>query len=138
MNRLVAVFFILALTLTAQDRQWERVKTIRQGEVVWVRYMDGDGQTEEQARMLAWTEDSLAIRIRKQDVVISRNDVRRVQVYAGKSHARGAWVGALIGLVPGVALGALAEAASGGECEGLCVTSLAVWGAGIGTGIGAA
>ncbi|MCX6621510.1 MAG: hypothetical protein NTY38_10595 [Acidobacteria bacterium] len=56
----------------AHPRQWERVTTLRQGELVSVRYLDGKGPTGEQSRMLAWT-------------VISRKDLRRVQAYAGES-----------------------------------------------------
>jgi hypothetical protein len=134
MYRIIAAFFILAVTLTAQDPQWERMKTLRQGEIVWVRYLDGNELKDEQARLMAWTEDSLAIRVHKKDVVISRNDVRRVRVYHGKSHPKGLLWGALIGLAPGLGVGALCGAVSEGSYTGAC---MAAWG-GLGSGVGAA
>ena len=102
----MAGFLMLAAVALAQDAQWERVKAIRPGEVIWVRHLEGTTVVEDQARMISCRDEGLAVRIGKKEVIWARSDIRSVRVYAGKSHSRGALWGALIGLVPGLGVGA--------------------------------
>ncbi len=138
MHRIVAIGFILTMTLMAQDPKWERMKSLRPGEVLWITYLDGTEERQEQAKMMAWTEDSLAVRVQKKEVVLSRNDVRQVKVYAGKSHPRGALWGTVIGAIPGVTIGTLCARGSGGEYAAACLGAYTGAGAAIGGVIGAA
>ena len=86
----MAGFLMLAAVALAQDAQWERVKAIRPGEVIWVRHLEGTTVVEDQARMISCRDEGLAVRIGKKEVIWARSDIRSVRVYAGKSHSRGA------------------------------------------------
>jgi len=98
MKPLIAFLLAVTLPLIAADAQWERLKTLRPGERIWIDYSKGDKLQSAKAEMAAWTDDGLAVRIRKSEVVLARSDVRKVAVCGGKSWAKGAGIGALIGL----------------------------------------
>jgi len=139
MHKLLAGFLILAAAVTAQDPQWERVKAIRPGEVIWVRHLEGTSVVEDQARMMSCQDDGLAVRMGKKEVVWARSDIRSVRVYAGKSHARGALWGSLIGLAPGLGLGGLcARLVDESSVAPACIGIWGGIGGAIGTAVGAA
>lgn len=104
MRQLIALVLTLALPLIGADAQWERLKDIRPGERIWIDYTEGNKLRSAQGEMAAWTEDSLAVRLKKSEVVLARGDVRKVAVYGGKSRGKGAGLGALVGAPVGAAI----------------------------------
>ena len=112
---MLALLLSITLPLVASDAQWERLKSLRPGEKIWVDYRQDQKFHSAKAEAAAWTENSLSVRIQKSAVVLARGDVRKVAVYGGKSRGKGAGIGALIGAGIGAGLfGGTAAAASGG------------------------
>jgi hypothetical protein len=144
-NRVKRWILWLTLILLPQvhgsDLQWEKLKALRPGEVIWINFAKGGKTVPSQARMSAWTEDSLAVRMRKSDVVLARSDVRKVAVHAGKSRKRGALHGFVWGTVTIAPLFGYIGAVVGetaGATAAITVGGSLLWGGGIGAVIGAA
>lgn len=117
MRPLLALLLTITLPLAAFDTQWERLKSLRPGEKIWVDYTQNHKSHSAKAEAAAWTEDSLTVSIKKSAVVLARGDVRKVAVYGGKSRGKGAGIGALIGAGVGAGLFGGAAAASSGEMD---------------------
>jgi len=137
MKQVIAVLLTMTLPLIASDPQWERLKTLRPGEKIWIDYSKAEKLQSATAEMAGWTEESLAVRIKKSDVVLARSDVRKVAVYGGKSRAKGAGIGALIGAGIGAGLyGALAASHSVDVNAGALIAGGSLFIAGIGALVG--
>jgi hypothetical protein len=103
MRKVVAALLVLALPALATNADWERVKTLRSGEKIWLEHMRENRLQSVKADMVVWTEDALTVRIKKRDTTLARSDIRKIAVYAGKSRARVAGIGTLISA--GIGLG---------------------------------
>jgi hypothetical protein len=106
------MLLILVFPALAASADWEQVKKLRSGEKIWLKYMRADRLQSVKAEMGVWAEDSLTVRINKSDITLARRDIRRIAVYAGKSRARGAGIGTLIGAGVGVGLMGFSVAAN--------------------------
>ena len=143
MRPFLALLLTITLPLIAADPQWERLKSLRPGERIWIDYMRGDKLQSAKAEASAWTEDSLAVRIKNSEVVLARGDVRKVAVYGGKSRAKGAGIGALIGAGVGAGIslsGGMLASGSGelGAEAAAVVAGFSMFCAGVGALIGLA
>jgi hypothetical protein len=139
MKKLTALTLALALPLMGADAAWDRLQTVRPGEKIWVRYIQGEKSLKSQGTMVAWDNDSLTLRLRKGDEVVARNDVRKVSVYGGKSRSKGAAYGTLIGAGVGVGLFGAVVAANAFHSDlrpGLVLASAALVFGGIGAVVG--
>ena len=117
MTKLLASLLVLVLPALAANDDWNRVRTARPGERIWIDYMRGDALQSAKAEMVLWAEDALTVRIRKTDVTLARTDIRKIRVYAGKSRAKGAGIGAAIGAASGIALMGVAVAMNRDDLE---------------------
>jgi len=145
---IVWLMLILLPQVHGSDLRWEKLKALRPGEVIWINFTRGDKTVSSKAKMSVWTEDSLAVRMGKSDVVLARSDVRKVAVYAGKSRKRGALRGFLWGIATAAPIGGFAAAlgaADGPVGAGAKTAAIIVggsicggggWGALIGAAIG--
>ena len=141
MRPLLALLLTITMPLAAFDTQWERLKSLRPGEKIWVDYTQDHKSHSAKAEAAAWTEDSLTVSIKKSAVILARGDVRKVAVYGGKSRGKGAGIGALIGAGVGAGLfGGTAAAASPGDFDivplGAFVAGGILFSAGVGALIG--
>jgi hypothetical protein len=118
--------------------QWDRLKTLRPGETIWIDYMNGEQLKHAKGEMVAWNEEGLTVRLKKSETVITRKDAQKVAVYGGKNHASGAGVGALIGLLPALLFGVGGAAGGAGGSEGKNFALAFAVTAGIFTAIGGA
>ena len=116
------------------ESDWGNLRQLRVGDKVEVvRY----NLSKHKGKMLAWTEESISLRLKNQEVTISREEVYRV-TQLSKGH-RGRNV--LIGLGLGAAVGTLigrAQWCSGEPGFNACTFVGLVMGTGIGAGVGAA
>ena len=116
------------------ESDWGNLRQLRVGDKVEVvRY----NLSKHKGKMLAWTEESISLRLKNRDVTISREEVYRV-TQLSKGH-RGRNV--LIGLGLGAAVGTLigrAQWCSGEPGFNACTFVGLVMGTGIGAGVGAA
>ena len=111
MQRAITLLLLLTFpALAAGD--WEALKGLRTGEKVWLRYRAGDKVRSAKGEVVRWSEDSLVVRLGRTETAISRSDVQRVAVYAGKSRGKGAGIGALAGGVAGAVFYGIAAAAA--------------------------
>ncbi|MEP7364552.1 MAG: hypothetical protein ABI972_14950 [Acidobacteriota bacterium] len=110
MLRLLTLTLAAALTAHAALDDWQNLQALRPGERVWIIYRDGNSTRHRTATAASWTESALTIRHKRSEVVISRADLVKVSTYAGKSRAKGAAMGALIGAAAGATFFGVAAA----------------------------
>ena len=118
----------------AVETEWSNLQQLRVGDKVEVvRY----NLSKHKGKMLAWTEESISLRLKNQEVTIPREEVYRVTWLSKSKRGRNA----LIGLVVGAAVGTLigrAQWCSGEPGFNACTFVGLVMGTGIGAGVGAA
>jgi hypothetical protein len=88
---------MFTMPLLSADADWDRLKSLRTGERIWIDYSTAGKRRSAKAEAVAWTAQDLSVRFGKTEVTLARSDVRKVSVYGGKSRKRGAGMGALIG-----------------------------------------
>ena len=113
---------------------WNNLQQLRVGDKVEVVRTD---LSKYKGKVLAWTEESISLRLKNRDVTISREEVYRVTWLSKSKRGRNA----LIGLVVGAAVGTLigrAQWCSGEPGFNACTFVGLVMGTGIGAGVGAA
>ena len=114
MVRLLAAALVSTLGLSAAIDDWENLRALRPGERVWVRHREGKTIRHREGVASHWAADSITIQHKGKDLTIARADLVKLSVYAGKSRAKGAGYGALVGAAAGAAVyGAVALAADG-------------------------
>ena len=115
MKQLVALFLAVTLPLIGADAAWENLKVVQPGQKLRIRYMAGEIPRMSEGTMVAWTEDSLAVRLSKGDLTVPKNDVRQVSMDAGKNRNKGAGYGFLVGAAAGGGILGTASAADTGS-----------------------
>lgn len=145
MRILMALALAIALPAVCLAADWEGLAKLRPGERIWVSYSQEKAVHSAKGRFSAWTTDSFAMEVGKRQIVLARNDVRAVRVYAGKSRAAGAGVGSLVGGAAGAAIYGAAAGLSGagngsivpvGVIVGAGTAAFAIVGAVIGLAVG--
>ena len=104
MRQLLAFFLALTLPLLGADAQWEQLKKLRSGERIWIKYTQSGKLKSAKGEVAACTDDGMTVRLKGKDLALARADIRKVEVYGGKSRAKGAGIGALIGAPIGAAI----------------------------------
>ena len=112
---------------------WDAVKAIPPGEEVAVRLRNGRTL---HGWMISASDTVLNIERRKKTTDVNPGDVRKVYRVVKKSGEKGPLLGLLTGMGVGVLLGYLAESGNS-EDPGMGAAVLGLFGALIGTGIGA-
>ncbi|MBC7931647.1 MAG: hypothetical protein H7Z38_13890 [Rubrivivax sp.] len=135
-----ALVLALAAPAAAQSTSkafgdWSDVQSLSPGQKIVVRTKDGDrlaGRFDSATDLLInFTHDG-------RKVSLTRESIRRVQLNRGKSHGRGALLGAAIGAGVGFAAGGIVYFPNKDDIIGATVPGAMALGAGIGAGIGAA
>lgn len=117
MKQWIAFVCAVAFPLIASDAPWVRLQTLRPGERISIDYSKGDKRHSVKAEMVSWTEDNLTVRIKKRELALPRSEVRKVAVYAGKTRARGAGIGAAVGAGVGAVFYGAVVAGAGGDLD---------------------
>jgi hypothetical protein len=136
MRMFVAAVAVFLLPIVSFAGDWNKLATLRSGDRIRIDYSEGKKRQFAKAEFLTWTEDSIAVRIDKGDIVLARNDIRRVARCAGKSRVKGAAVGALTG--GAIGLVATVVAARGGGNSMVPLGPVVFAGAAAFAGVGAA
>jgi hypothetical protein len=113
---------------------WSAVQALSPGEKIVVRTKDGDRLT---GRFASATDQTINFTDDGRKVSLTRDSVGRVQINRGKSHAKGALVGAAIGGGAGAGAGGIIIS-KGDFLVGETIAFTTLLGAGLGAGLGAA
>lgn len=130
-----ATAFLLSAALALSQDSWDKVRALRPGQVIEVRY----GKSTVKGTLVESTADSLVVdSIDKKAVTTARPDVRRVYIPSnkrGRNAAIGAAVGAGIALLPALFIRRYLNNEAGSGDTGAAV--MIGIGAGVGAGLGA-
>ena len=119
------------------ESDWGNLQQLRVGDKVEVvRY----NLSKHKGKMLAWTEESSALRLKNQEVTIPREEVYRVTWLSKSKRGRNALIGLVVGAGVGAVLGATIRGDLGADDSTVAATAVAasLTFGGIGAGVGAA
>ena len=113
---------LLALLALAAPAQAQRISQLRTGDWLRVETLPGERTT---GRLVALDGQELQIRSSRGPVAFSLAEVQRLEVSRGRQYNRGALIGAGVGLVSGILVGAvISGSASGAGGADLAVIGL--------------
>ncbi len=113
---------------------WDNLQQLRAGDKVEVVRHN---LSKHKGRVLAWTEASISLRLKNQEITIPREDVYRVTWLSKSKRGRNALIGLVVGAVVGTLMGR-AQWCSGEPGFNACTLVGLITGSGIGAGVGAA
>ena len=113
---------------------WDNLRQVRIGDKVEVVRHN---LSKHKGKVLAWTEESISLRLKNQDVTIPREDVYRVTQLSKGHRGRNALIGLGLGAAAGTLIGR-AQWCSGEPGFNVCTFVGLVFGVGIGAGVGSA
>ncbi len=122
------------------EGDWGNLRQLRVGDKVEVvRY----NLSKHKGKMLAWTEESISLRLKNQEVTIPREDVYRVTWLSKSKRRRNALIGLVVGAVVGAVLGAnirgdVSPGDPGFMTAAEAAGAVSLFFGGIGAGVGAA
>lgn len=111
MLRSIGLLVLLTSVLEAADspssprasQSWDNLATLRAGQKIEVKSKGEEGW---KGTFLAFTADSISIRIKKRDMEIHREEVKRIKVKSGVVRLRHTLIGAGVGAGAGAAIAA--------------------------------
>ncbi|HEX8673549.1 MAG TPA: hypothetical protein VF710_16755 [Longimicrobium sp.] len=113
---------LFALLVLAAPAQAQFISDLRTGNWIRVQTLAGEGAA---GKLVLLDDERLQIRRAKRVEAFSLADVQRLEVSRGRQYDRGALIGAGVGLVGGVLLGALVSAGdTGGGGANMAVIGL--------------
>ena len=121
----------------SDESDWGNLRQLRVGDKVEVvRY----NLSKHKGKMLAWTEESISLRLKNQEVTIPREEVYRVTWLSKSERGRNALIGLVVGAVVGAVLGATIRGDLGADDPTAAATAVAasLTFGGVGAGVGAA
>jgi hypothetical protein len=138
---LVTMFLLLVMSGAAQAQtastdDWNNLRLLFTGEKVTVVRMS---LKTHQGIFLSYSEDDLTLRVDWREMIVPRTEVFRVTSREEDHRKRNKFIGALVGLGAGIAVGALMDAQrvpESGE-EHLLTSYMGLIGLGVGSGVGA-
>ena len=122
------------------ESEWGNLQRLRVGDKVEVvRY----NLSKHKGKMLAWTEESISLRLKNQEVTIPREDVYRVTWLSKSKRGRNALIGLVVGAGVGAVFGAnirgdLSPGDRGYMTAAEAAGVMSLFFGGIGAGVGAA
>jgi len=122
------------------ESEWGNLQRLRVGDKVEVvRY----NLSKHKGKMLAWTEESISLRLKNQEVTIPREDVYRVTWLSKSKRRRNALIGLVVGAGVGAVFGANIRGDLGPGDRGYVTAAeaagvMSLFFGGIGAGVGAA
>jgi hypothetical protein len=117
------------------ESDWGNLRQLRVGDKVEVvRY----NLSKHKGKMLAWTEESISLRLKNQDVTIPREEVYRVTWLSKSKRGRNALIGLVVGAGVGAVLGATIRGDLGADDPTAAAVAASLTLGGIGAGVGAA
>jgi len=138
---LVTIFLLLAMpgvaqAQTASTDDWDNLRLLTAGEKITV--VQKNLKTHN-GIFLAYSENDFTLRVEGREIIVPRTEVYRVASREEDHRKRNKFIGALVGLGAGIAVGALMDAqrvSESGE-EHLLTFYVGFIGLGVGSGIGA-